>query len=127
MIIIHNRRGEHPCRDAFQTDYRRARAALILHLAADTGVQCHHHLRYPEKGYLDDITITATPRTNCDFTDVRDFLEGLQENGLLSHFEDVEEQELTPDERSWFADYGLCSVSEPPDKEPATEESQGGK
>jgi len=123
MIIIHNRRGEHPCWDVFGTDYRRARAALILHLAADAGVQCRHHLRNPEKGYLDDITIMSTPETNRDFSNVRDFLEGLQENGLLSHFDDVEVQQLTRRERSWLAEYGLC---EHPDKEQAAPESDGG-
>ena len=111
MIVMHNRR-EHPCQNPFVADYRRARAALILHLAADAGVQCHHLIHDGPPRANEDIAIVSSPETIRDFTKVWDFLEGLEENGLLSHFDDVEEQELTREERSWLADYGMCEPAE---------------
>lgn len=111
MILMHSN-SEHPVREPFTIGYRRARTALILHLAATSGIRCHYHLSYPDRGYADNITVESSPRTFSEFAKLRDFLEGLQENGLLSHFDDVEEQELTPEERSWLADYGLCESAE---------------
>lgn len=114
MIVIHNRR-ESACQDPFVMDYRRARTALILHLAADAGILCHHHVRDTKSryldntGYLETITIESCPETPEDFRALFFFLEGLKENNLLVYMEDIEDHDLTPEERSCLAEYDLFS------------------
>jgi hypothetical protein len=93
-----------------------------LHLAADTGVCCRHYIHDTRPGAPSVITIVSNPETIRDFIRIRDFLEGLQENGLLPYMEDVEEHMLARDERSWLSDYGLCESTE---TEPETAEMDG--